>query len=203
MTAPIKATSTRRSVRTEGGHSYASFGNRNAIRVLASLIDALYSVKVPEGGKTTYNVGTIEGGTSVNTIAQQASMLFEFRSDVREHLDQLRGMFDSLIDAYRKMGVEVNVEILGERPCMGEIDQEKQRTIEKKVEDLIERRIGVRPEGHSGSTDCNIPFSLGINSLCFGGYLGEGAHTREEKIEKASLLPGLGVMMEFVLDYFL
>lgn len=190
-------------VKTEGGHSYGAFGNRNAIRVLASLIDALYSVKVPEGGKTTYNVGTIEGGTSVNTIAQQASMLFEFRSDVREHLDQLRGMFDSLIDAYRKMGVEVNVEILGERPCMGEIDQEKQRTIEKKVEDLIERRIGVRPEGHSGSTDCNIPFSLGINSLCFGGYLGEGAHTREEKIEKASLLPGLGVMMEFVLDYFL
>ena len=190
-------------VKTEGGHSYGAFGNRNAIRVLASLIDALYSVKVPQGGKTTYNVGTIEGGTSVNTIAQQASMLFEFRSDVREHLDQLRGMFDSLIDAYRKMGVEVNVEILGERPCMGEIDQEKQRTIEKKVEDLIERRIGVRPEGHSGSTDCNIPFSLGINSLCFGGYLGEGAHTREEKIEKASLLPGLGVMMEFVLDYFL
>ena len=86
---------------------------------------------------------------------------------------------------------------------MGEIDQENQRAIEKKVEDLIERRIGVRPEGHSGSTDCNIPFSLGINSLCFGGYLGEGAHTREEKIEKASLLPGLGVMMEFVLDYFL
>ena len=190
-------------VKTEGGHSYGAFGNRNAIRVLASLIDALYSVKVPEGGKTTYNVGTIEGGTSVNTIAQQASMLFEFRSDVREHLDQIRGMFDSLIDAYRKMGVEVNVEILGERPCMGEIDQEKQRTIEKKVEDLIERRIGVRPEGHSGSTDCNIPFSLGINSLCFGGYLGEGAHTREEKIEKASLLPGLGVMMEFVLNYFL
>ncbi len=52
-------------------------------------------------------------------------MLFEFRSDVREHLQQLRGMFDSLIDAYRRMGVEVNVEILGERPCMGEIDAEK------------------------------------------------------------------------------
>ena len=145
-------------MKTEGGHSYGAFGNRNAIRVLASLIDALYSVKVPEGGKTTYNVGTIEGGTSVNTIAQQASMLFEFRSDVREHLDQLRGMFDSLIDAYRKMGVEVNVEILGERPCMGEIDQEKQRTIEKKVEDLIERRIGVRPEGHSDRLTATFRF---------------------------------------------
>ena len=73
---------------------------------------------------------------------------------------------------------------------------------EEKANEFSEM-IGVRPEGHSGSTDCNIPFSLGINSLCFGGYLGEGAHTREEKIEKASLLSGLGVMMEFVLDYFL
>ena len=190
-------------VRTEGGHSYGKFGNRNAIRVLASLIDTLYSIKVPEGGKTTYNVGSIEGGTSINTIAQRASMLFEFRSDVREHLDQMKEMFDTLIDAYRKMGVEVDVEVLGERPCMGEIDEEKQKDLEKRVEDLIERRIGSRPSGHSGSTDCNIPFSMGVNSLCFGGYLGKGAHTREEKLEKASLKPGMGVMMEFMLSYFI
>ena len=190
-------------VRTEGGHSYGKFGNRNAIRVLASLIDTLYSIKVPEGGKTTYNVGSIEGGTSINTIAQQASMLFEFRSDVREHLEQMKEMFDLLIASYRKMGVQIDVEVLGERPCMGEIDEEKQKDLEKRVEDLIERRIGTRPEGGSGSTDCNIPFSMGINSLCFGGYIGIGAHTREEKLEKASLLPGMGVMMEFMLSYFL
>ena len=189
-------------VLTEGGHSYGAFGNRNAIRVLSSIIETLYSVKVPQGGKTTYNVGTIQGGTSVNTIAQQAEMLFEFRSDVHEHLEQMRDMFETVLEAYRKSGVEVNAEILGQRPCMGEIDVEKQQEMESRLADLIERRTGQRPQGHSGSTDCNIPFSMGINALCFGGYLGQGAHTRQEKVEKASLQPGLAIMMEWMLNYF-
>lgn len=73
-------------VETEGGHSYGAFGNRNAIAYLASLIDTLYTIKVPPLGKTTYNVGTISGGTSVNTIAQHAEMLYEFRSDEAEAL---------------------------------------------------------------------------------------------------------------------
>ena len=70
-------------LRTEGGHSFSRFGNRNAIHHLASLITMLYTVKVPVEGdsKTTYNVGTISGGTSVNTIAQDAEMLYEYRSD--------------------------------------------------------------------------------------------------------------------------
>ena len=73
----------RVTVETEGGHSYGAFGNRNAIRYLASMIDTLYAVKVPEkpATKTTYNVGLISGGTSVNTIAQKAEMLYEYRSD--------------------------------------------------------------------------------------------------------------------------
>lgn len=190
-------------VKTEGGHSYGSFGNRNAIRVLSSMIDMLYAVKVPEGGKTTYNVGTIQGGTSVNTIAQQAEMLFEYRSDVQEHLDTLRDFFESVIETYRKSGVAVSVELLGERPCMGDIDQQRQAEIETRVSDLIERRIQRRPDVHSGSTDCNIPFSKGINALCFGGYLGQGAHTREEQIVRESMIDGMAIMMEFMLDYFL
>ena len=65
-------------VRTEGGHSFTAFGNRNAIHILSGMISALYTVKVPVIGNsvTTYNVGNISGGTSVNTIAQYAEMLF-------------------------------------------------------------------------------------------------------------------------------
>ena len=68
---------------TEGGHSFGAFGNRNAISVLAGIISEIYKIEVPKVGdsKTTYNVGTISGGTSVNTIAQNASMLVEYRSD--------------------------------------------------------------------------------------------------------------------------
>ena len=73
-------------IKTEGGHSFAKFGNKNAIAYMSSLIDTLYRVQVPKGGKTTYNVGAIKGGTSVNTIAQQVEMLFEFRSQLTAFL---------------------------------------------------------------------------------------------------------------------
>ena len=66
-------------------------------------------MKVPqkEGVKTTYNVGVIEGGTSVNTIAQEASMLCEYRSNDRECLETMRVFFEKTFEAYRAMGVEV------------------------------------------------------------------------------------------------
>ena len=54
----------------------------------------------------------------------------------------------------------------------------------------------------SGSTDCNWPLSLGVPAICFGGYLGGGAHTREEWLEIDSLLPGLKVAFELVLHHF-
>ena len=75
VTGAVGSMRYRVEILTEGGHSYGHFGNRNAIHLLASMIDTLYNMKVPQGGRTTYNVGTIEGGTSVNAIAQQASML--------------------------------------------------------------------------------------------------------------------------------
>ena len=63
-------------ITTEGGHSYGAFGNRNAIHYAATMINTLYSLKVPAIGKTTYNVGIINGGTSVNTIAQNCEFMY-------------------------------------------------------------------------------------------------------------------------------
>lgn len=82
-------------LRTEGGHSFGDFGNASAIYAMALLIQNLYAVKPPkvEGCKTTYNVGRISGGTSVNTIAQQAKMLYEYRSDDAESLEWMERMF--------------------------------------------------------------------------------------------------------------
>ena len=81
---------------TCGGHSFTHFGNPNAICYLARLIADLDTVTVPqkEGCKTTYNVGTVEGGTSVNTIAQNAKMLCEYRSDDRECLAYMKAAFE-------------------------------------------------------------------------------------------------------------
>ena len=91
-------------VRTRGGHSYNDFGNDNAIAGLASLVGKLYKIQVPEGGKTTYNVGMISGGTSVNTIAQEAEMLYEFRSDKRENLEYMERQFMEVLDRAKAEG---------------------------------------------------------------------------------------------------
>jgi metal-dependent amidase/aminoacylase/carboxypeptidase family protein len=103
-------------VKTEGGHSFGNFGNRNAIHILSTMITSLYSVKVPqeENSKTTYNVGIISGGTSVNTIAQEAQMMYEYRSDNKNCLAKMQNMFEKTIEAFRAMGVEVEVEKIGE-----------------------------------------------------------------------------------------
>jgi len=187
---------------TEGGHSFRKFGNRNAIACLASLLTSLYEIKVPEQGKTTYNVGTISGGTSVNTIAQQADMLYEIRSDSRESLATMERHFNAAIDFYRTKGITVNVELAGDRPCMGDVDPARQQALMDKAAAAVRKYFRKEPIFESGSTDCNIPFSVGIPSVALGCYFGENSHTREEYLEIESLLPGLQLAFSLVLEYF-
>lgn len=189
-------------VKTEGGHSFSNFGNKNAIAYLSAMIQDLYQIQVPEKGVTTYNVGTISGGTSVNTIAQQAEMLYEFRSDEKESIEIMEEKFYAIIEAYREKGIEVNVTIVGERPCSAEVDQKVQAAMAARMTAAISRYFGWQPAPSKASTDCNIPLAAGIPAVCTGCILGEGAHTREEYVEIESLLPGLKVAFELILYYF-
>lgn len=187
-------------LRTEGGHSFSRFGNRNAIHHLASLITMLYTVKVPVEGdsKTTYNVGTISGGTSVNTIAQDAEMLYEYRSDNRNCLAKMQTIFESAIAAFRATGVEIDVEKIGDRPCSGKIDPVRFEALRERIRAAGKTVLDMEYQSRSGSTDSNIPLSCGIPSICFGVCRGAGAHTREEKLEVASLIDGCKLFMEFL-----
>ena len=187
---------------TEGGHSWGKFGNRNAIAYLASLIDTLYTIKVPQGGKTTYNVGTVSGGTSVNTIAQHAEMLYEFRSDTPAHLDTMERHFNAAIDFYRTKGIDVTVTLLGERPCGIEIDEAAHGALITRATDAVAHHYGLEAKLRAGSTDCNIPLSRGIPAVCVGAVRGGGAHTREEYVEIDSLRPGLALAFEMILHHF-
>lgn len=186
---------------TEGGHSYGKFGNRNAIVYLASLIDALYAMKVPTRGKTTYNVGTISGGTSVNTIAQHAEMLYEFRSDDREDLAEMEAHLDAALNFYRTKGIQVTCTLMGDRPCGAAVDQEKHNNLIARAAAALEAYRGITPKLGAGSTDCNIPLSMGIPSIMVPCGKGEGVHTRGEYIEIDSQVPGLKVAFELVLHH--
>ena len=189
-------------VLTEGGHSYSKFGNRNAIAYLASLIDSLYMIKMPEEGKTTQNVGLIQGGTSVNTIAQQAEMLYEFRSDRRENLQLMEEHLQAAVAFYRAKGAQINVNLIGDRPCSGDVDPVRHQAMMDRTAEAVRRHFGAEPRFRTASTDCNIPLSLGIPSIGVGCYSGDGAHTREEFVRIDSLLPGLRLCFELILHTF-
>ena len=184
---------------TEGGHSYTAFGNRNAIAYMASLIDTLYTVKVPPKGKTTYNVGTISGGTSVNTIAQHAEMLYEFRSDEAESLEIMDQHLQAAVEFYRTKGIQVTVTPVGDRPCGGDVDTERVQAMMDQANEASVRYYGKPHSFGRGSTDSNIPLSMGIPSICVGCYNGDKSHTREEWVEIDSLLPGLKFAFDLIL----
>ena len=184
----------RISVKTEGGHSFGAFGNRNAIYYAAKMVDTFYSLKVPDIGKTTYNVGVIEGGTSVNTIAQNCSMMYEYRSNKKEGL--MDRFFDSVIASFQTFGIEVTVEALGDRPCKGDVDPSD---LTKIVMEASEK-YGYHRTEECGSTDCNIPLSMGIPAVCFGVYEGKGAHTREEWVDVESTRDGMKILSEVLLS---
>lgn len=200
----VGSTRYRITIETEGGHSFGKFGNRNSIEKMARLISKLYDIEVPKipGVTTTYNVGTISGGTSVNTIAQSAEMLFEYRSDAREGLSAMKRMFDEAIEYIRPQCGAIHVEIMGERPCSGDVNALAHKALIDRFCDIAEAETGTRPNQRSGSTDCNWPLSLGIPAICFGGYKGFGSHTREEYIELDSLPAGMRITTAFILSYF-
>ena len=194
----------RVTAKTQGGHSFADFGNKNAIAVLAQLISALYGQTVPQrtGTTTTYNVGLISGGTSVNTIAQQAEMLYEYRSNDAACLEIMERQFRQILDETACDDAGMVVELLGLRPCGQGVDEQKQAALEQLCCGAITRWVGESPSLSSGSTDCNIPLSLGIPSACFGVYRGAGEHTREEWVEIDSILPGMKAAAEVIFTWF-
>ncbi len=186
-------------VKTEGGHSFASFGNANAINELAKIVNEIYSLSVPEreGATTTYNVGIIEGGTSVNTIAQNASMLCEYRSDNRECLEIMKAEFERIFESAKSDKVTVDVEVVGERPC-SDVDKNLQKELAKRCKKLCDETYGVDVFFRSGSTDCNIPLSMGIPAVNMGVFIGGLSHTTEEWIDKDSVLKGLLCSLKLV-----
>ena len=187
-------------VKTEGGHSYNKFGSRNAIAELSKIVNEIYKIEAPkkEGTKTTYNVGIIEGGTSVNTIAQSAKMLCEYRSDDKDCLDFMRGEFERIFTAAAK-DIDLSVTLVGDRPC-GDIKPQKIENLKHKVVPIIEEIIGKQLVLKSSSTDCNIPHSLGVAALCIGVNLHAKVHTREEWLDKESMKTGLMIALTVILN---
>ena len=107
--------------------------------------------------------------------------------------------FGVISDFSKKYTIDVN--LLGERPCMDNVDIKKLDEMTEYCKDLQEKHSGVKCSVCSGSTDCNIPMSMGIPALAVGVFDGDGEHTREEYIVRSSLPKGMAIALELISSF--
>jgi tripeptide aminopeptidase len=177
-------------VQTEGGHSWVNYGRPSAIHELARLTTQLADLELPSNPRTTLNVGVISGGTSVNTIAADASLELDLRSEEGSALSRLDEQVQALVreaNCEQLQAVSVTSKVIGNRP-FGEIHPEHPlvRLACRSLE-----AAGVQPSLSIGSTDANVPLSLGLPAVCLGLTNGGRAHTKDEFIHTEPLLQGL------------
>ena len=172
-----------------GGHSWSDFGVPNPIVALSRAIDQITHLSLPATPKTTINVGTIAGGTSVNTIPEAASMRVDIRSSERSELDRLehelhncvrQAVTDSQSPRSIHKQLRFEIKVVGDRPA-AELRLEAPILHAVRAADS---QLGIHSRIHRASTDANIPLSLGIDALAIGaGGAGGGAHTLHEWFE--------------------
>ncbi len=180
-------------VNAPGGHSWGNFGNASAIHVLARLAAQITELSVPRNPRTTFNIGVIEGGTSVNTIAQQASLLLDMRSVSAPALEELAAQVDRLVRAATVdySSVQIRVTTVGDRPS-GSIPREHP-LVQAAVSAY--QSVGANINFQQSSTDANIPLSQGLSAICVGITDGGNAHRRDEYILPANLGRGMQALL--------
>ena len=183
------------SIKTSGGHSWTDYGKPSAIHEIAKLVTNISSLKLPAKPHTTLNIGRISGGTSINTIAAEAWMELDLRSEEQSSLEKLNSQVESLVEEIRTTKVVLEMDLIGQRPP-GEISAE--HAIIQLAQNSL-RQQGIEPVLTIGSTDANIPLSKGYPALVLGFTHGGGAHTLQEYIETEPIQQGLDHIMQFIL----
>jgi len=178
-------------VRGPGGHSWSDFGTPNPIVVLARAIESFRQTPLPVSPKTTFNIGVIRGGTSVNSIPESASMRVDIRSTSTAEIERLEralrlGLDTAVADETkgmsqsakaRALGLSAEIVTIGNRPG-GELPPEA-RILQ--VIRSVDAYLGNVAQVQRASTDANIPLSLGREAIAIGGGgTGGGAHTLQE-----------------------
>ncbi|WP_432405547.1 M20/M25/M40 family metallo-hydrolase [Wukongibacter sp. M2B1] len=198
---PVGSYRYRISVQGDGGHSYLDYGKENAICTMASLIQALYEVEAPTEEKTTYNVGHIEGGTTVNSIPQEAVMLYEYRSSSQKCLSIMEENFNQVIADFKNAGKRVTAQILGIRPGKGEMNEELLKSWTEENISIIKKYYNGPIDEQPYSTDANIPLSRGVLANTIGTIVGGDAHKREEWIDLNSVPTGMSIALALMFQY--
>jgi di/tripeptidase len=187
-----------------GGHSYGDFGIVSPAFAMAGAIKKFGALTVPKSPKTTFSVGVMGGGTSVNSIPFESWMDVDMRSESRDELNKVDAAFKALVaqavddeNAARstaKGKITVDVKLTGDRPS----GQTAAGSTIVEIASASVRHFGLTPELVYSSTDSNIPISLGIPAITLdAGGTGDRAHSLEEwiDVDKTSALRGMQMML--------
>ncbi len=173
-----------------GGHSYGAFGMPNPMHALGRAMALIADFQVPASPKTTFNVGVISGGTSVNSIPFSATMEVDLRSESQAELDRadalLQAAIQSALEAERRRWpasqrpLSAKVEDMGKRPAGTQPDTA--RIVRVALAAAV--ALGARTSTGISSTDSNIPISLGVPAITIdGGGRGSGSHSLTESYD--------------------
>lgn len=191
-----------------GGHSYGAFGLVSPAFAMGTAIAKFSDISVPDNPKTTFNVGVVGGGTSVNSIPFESWMEIDMRSQAPEELKKLEDAFrrvmqeaadeENRVRSTRQGRIEADLEVIGDRPSGATpIDSRLVQTAAAAI-----RSVGMEPSFSYSSTDSNIPISMGIPAITIdSGGRGGRAHALDEwiDVEKAASLGGIESAMVLLL----
>ena len=171
-----------------GGHSWGHFPSPSAIHILGRAIAEISRLEVPTDPKTTYNVGVIRGGTTVNTIATEAEMLVDMRSvDTRALADLERRVLAIVDKAATEGDGQVKLDMVGDRPA-GSIPADHPVVVTCRA---VHRALGIQTFSEASSTDANVPLGMGLPGICLSITEGANEHRLDEYIESGPIVLGV------------
>ncbi|HET9371179.1 MAG TPA: M20/M25/M40 family metallo-hydrolase [Vicinamibacterales bacterium] len=191
-----------------GGHSWDDFGTVNPAYALGNAIRKLSQIAVPPAPRTTYSVGVVGGGTSINAVPSESWMEVDMRSRSPQELARLEQTFlaamrEAAAEENRARStttgrIEVDLKVIGDRPS-GEISHDS-AIVQTAIAAI--RANGMTPTFSAGSSDVNLPISLGIPAMTIeSGGDGDRTHSLEEwiDVEKTSSLRGIETALTILL----
>ena len=171
-----------------GGHSWGHFPSPSAIHIMGRAIAEISRLDVPTDPKTTYNVGVIHGGTTVNTIATEAEMLVDMRSvDTRSLADLERRVLAIVGNAATEGDGQAKLEMVGDRPA-GSISADHPVVQTCRA---VHRALGIPTFSEASSTDANVPLGMGLPGVCLSITEGANEHRLDEYIETGPISTGV------------
>jgi acetylornithine deacetylase/succinyl-diaminopimelate desuccinylase-like protein len=171
-----------------GGHSWGHFPSPSAIHIMGRAIADISRLEVPTDPKTTFNVGVIHGGTTVNTIAAEADMLVDMRSiDARSLADLEKRLLQIVERAAKEGDGQAKLELVGDRPA-GAIPADHP-VVQTCM--AVHRALGLKTYTEPGSTDHNVPLSMGLPGVCLSVTEGANEHRLDEYIETGPIPTGV------------